>query len=67
MGLEQIAHDNTVFWAGMTPTGVPYAWAWLGICIEGDADTYLQDRSSLSHLSGSLLMRLPAFVGVGCL
>ncbi len=37
MGLEQIAHDNTVGSAGMTPTGVPYAWAWLGICIEGDS------------------------------
>ncbi|MGA8479354.1 MAG: hypothetical protein WB696_15480 [Chthoniobacterales bacterium] len=36
MGLMQIAHDNTVVSAGMTPTGVPYAWAWLGICIEGD-------------------------------
>jgi hypothetical protein len=22
--------------AGMTPAGVPYAWAWLGICTEGD-------------------------------
>jgi hypothetical protein len=36
MGLDQIAHDNTVVSAGMTPAGVPYAWAWLGICIEGD-------------------------------
>ena len=36
MGLDQIAHDNTVVSAGMTPTGVPYASAWLGICIEGD-------------------------------
>jgi hypothetical protein len=23
--------------AGMTPAGVPYTWAWFGICIEGDA------------------------------
>jgi hypothetical protein len=30
-GLQQIAHDNTVVSAGLTPTGVPYAWAWLGI------------------------------------
>jgi hypothetical protein len=35
-GRDQIAHDNTVVSAGMTPAGVPYAWAWLGICIEGD-------------------------------
>jgi chitinase len=36
-GLQQIAHDNTVVSAGMTPTGVRYAWAWLGICIESDS------------------------------
>jgi hypothetical protein len=30
MGLDQIAHDNTVVSAGMTPAGVPYVWAWLG-------------------------------------
>jgi hypothetical protein len=36
MGLDQIAHDNVVVSAGMTSAGVPYACAWLGICIEGD-------------------------------
>ena len=36
MGLDQIAHDNTVVSAGVAPDGSTYAGAWLGICIEGD-------------------------------
>ncbi|HET9378721.1 MAG TPA: hypothetical protein VFO40_27365, partial [Chthoniobacterales bacterium] len=36
-GLYQIAHDNVVVSSGLAPNGQPYAWAWLGICIEGDA------------------------------
>jgi hypothetical protein len=27
MSLDQIAHDNAVVSAGMTPAGVPYIWA----------------------------------------
>jgi chitinase len=37
MGLMQIAHHNTIVSSGLAPNGQPYAWAWLGICIEGDS------------------------------
>jgi hypothetical protein len=36
-GTDQIAHDNVVVSSGLTPSGTPYACAWLGICIEGDS------------------------------
>jgi hypothetical protein len=36
MGLEQIAHDKHRCLSRNDAGGVPYAWAWLGICIEGD-------------------------------
>jgi hypothetical protein len=31
-----IAHDNVIVSSGLAPNGQQYAWAWLGICIEGD-------------------------------
>jgi chitinase len=34
-GLQQLAHDNVVVSSGLAADGTPYAWAWLGICIEG--------------------------------